>query len=96
VQAGVVVDPDDVARTETFRGKPCKILGARMRRKSHQNQAVLGAFASARPSGALSAPRGCHSPAGPLLGEQLVRANPVSVVVGDRRDDQLVGLGDVS
>ena len=31
----------------------------------------------------------------PFLGEQLVRADPVGVIVGDGGDDQLVGVGGV-
>src|SRR5437660_7500916 len=33
---------------------------------------------------------------GPFLGEQLVGADAVGVVVGDGRDDQLVGFGSVA
>jgi hypothetical protein len=33
---------------------------------------------------------------GPFLGEQLVGADAVGVVVGDGRDDQLVGFGGVA
>jgi hypothetical protein len=31
----------------------------------------------------------------PFVGEELVRADPVVVVVGDRGDEQFVGAGDV-
>src|SRR5579872_5476800 len=36
------------------------------------------------------------SPPGPLLGEQLIGADPVGVVVGDGGDDQFVGFGGVA
>src|SRR5690242_9061563 len=36
------------------------------------------------------------SASGPFLGEQLVRADAVGVIVGDGRDDQLVGFGGVA
>jgi hypothetical protein len=34
--------------------------------------------------------------AGPFFGEQPVRTHPVLVIVGDRRDDQLIGLGRIA